>query len=131
MSRIGAGGAAAGGAPVSVAMLQNSMAALQNSMNALQNNMTAAMNRLELNMIARMANQHALEPYSPLRPLSNPSCAMPAVGPAVGEFPPTRSSLKQMNTARVDAMLNFYGLPVAGTLTDKRASLMQHIGGFF
>jgi len=82
---------------------------------------------------ARANNASALVGQHLLEPLPNNAGQFPATVVPVVWFPNNRNNLMRggaanLTTARANALLVFYGLPVAGTLEGKRNVIGGHIG---
>jgi hypothetical protein len=71
-------------------------------------------------MEARMANR-----FIP----SNARLQFPRRGDAaMPAFPETRHEVKELSVAQCDAILGYYGLPVAGRQAEKQTAIEMYIG---
>ena len=76
---------------------------------------------LQFNMGALAFNSSALLPQVPIRPLKNNAGRIPR------HFPGTRGEFKRLNENRVQALLDFYGIPRPGQ-GEELELLASHVG---
>eukprot|EP00877_Chromochloris_zofingiensis_P013167 jgi/Chrzof1/8103/UNPLg00148.t1 len=107
--------------------IQGQLDQMQGQLKQMQGQMNQQMNQMQQqiaagnNNVARALNAHAKE-QSPLTPLLNDA------GQAVPGFPATRSALRRLPVAQLNAFLVGYTLPTNGMRADKQDRLLTHLG---
>ncbi|CEP03618.1 SAP domain-containing protein [Plasmodiophora brassicae] len=114
--------------PVQLAALQEHVGNMQEQLGNMQEQLgnmqeqVAALQRSMVVLDAKMVNGMIEEPDDAVVPVPN------AAGEAIpAAFPATRRQLTAMTGANCNTLLNYYGLPTAGTVTARRRRLARHL----
>jgi hypothetical protein len=83
--------------------------------------------KLLLPLLFLIVDNYQAVGQGPLFPIRNAFHVLPADAVPPVEFPALVADLNSMRTARINALLHFYNLPVNGTLATKRQRMADFL----
>ncbi|CAG8460606.1 1254_t:CDS:2 [Paraglomus brasilianum] len=95
--------------------------ALNNRIDTMETRLNARFDSMNTRNLARVLNLRITDPYETLEVVSNTTGNIPQ------NYPQTVAALRAMTRQNINALLNFYQLPNAGTVETKRIHFARHL----